>query len=118
MSDVSPINSYAHLSGEPPGSPEQGSPDPTTDTTALELPEPEGHNLLEEPSSLCFKLIGPTSWFVRSMLPSTVFTISPASRTGMLPCSCLTRCVLSSRSLLFFPFSASATCSGPGLIGC
>ena len=59
MSDVSPINSYAHLSGEPPGSPEQGSPDPTTDTTALELPEPEGHNLLtqrEDPSSLCLKL--------------------------------------------------------------
>ena len=48
MSDVSPINSYAHLSGEPPGSPEQGSPDPTTDTTALELPEPEGHNLLNQ----------------------------------------------------------------------
>ena len=53
---MSPINSYAHLSGEPPGSPEQGSSDPTSDTTALELPEPEGHNLLEEPSSLCFKL--------------------------------------------------------------
>ena len=46
MSDVSPINSYAHLSGEPPGSPEQGSKDPKS--TALELPEQEGHNLLED----------------------------------------------------------------------
>ena len=46
MSDVSPINSYAHLSGEPPGSPEQGPSGPTPNTTALELPEPEGHNLL------------------------------------------------------------------------
>ena len=45
MSNVSPINSYTHLSGEPPGSPEQGPLGPTN-STALELPQ-EGHNLQE-----------------------------------------------------------------------
>ena len=44
MSDVSPITSYTHPSGEAPASPEQGASAPKP--TALELPEPEGHNLL------------------------------------------------------------------------
>ena len=46
MSDVSPINSYTHLSGKAEASPEQGAQAPKS--TALELPEPEGHNLLED----------------------------------------------------------------------
>ena len=62
MSNVSPINSYAHLSGEAEASPEQGASAPKS--TALELPEPEGHNLLEDHNLLAvsqLKLPGP-SW--------------------------------------------------------
>ena len=56
MSDVSPITSYTHPSGEAHASPEQGAMAPKT--TALELPEPEGHNLLEDHNLLSagFKL--------------------------------------------------------------